>query len=303
MPTDNEITCFEQARPLGFILFKRNIESPDQLLRLTQHLKEIVGWNCPILIDQEGGRVQRMTEPHWPKYPAPLSFQGNLSTIEDSTTKMVGDLVKAGITVNCAPTLDILTEKTDNSIGDRGFGHDTQTVTECGRTVIEAHLKQGVVPIIKHLPGQGRVVVDSHHDLPHVSEGHTTLSNHDFKPFQELSNEFGSKVWGMVAHILFTELDETHPSTLSKNIINDVIRDEIGCQGLLLSDDISMGALQSYGDEAERSIATLEVGMDIVLYCAGKLAHMHKLTKSLPLMTDKAQERFLASWAQGGLIA
>ena len=301
-PSDDERTCFEQANPLGFILFKRNIESPEQLLSLTTRLKEIVGWDCPILIDQEGGRVQRMKEPHWPPYPAPLSFDGDAAAVKASTMAMVSDLVNVGINVNCAPTLDVLTDKTDNSIGDRAFGHDVQTVTVCGKAVIDAHLAQGVVPIIKHLPGQGRVVVDSHHDLPHVPETNATLSHHDFQPFQELSASYGSNIWGMVAHILFTELDKTYPSTLSKHIIHDIIRHEIGCQGLLLSDDISMGALEKYGDESQRGALSLKAGMDIVLYCAGKLEHMYKLQESLPLMTDAAQERFTASWDRGGLI-
>ncbi len=296
-PRAEELACFENAKPAGFILFKRNIDNPKQLQILTQTLKRSVGWNCPILIDQEGGRVQRMGEPHWPRYPAALAYEGNTDNIQKAMERMASDLIDGGITVNCAPTLDILTNATDNSIGDRGFGHDAETVTNCGRAVIEGFLSQGVTPVIKHMPGQGRVEVDSHNLLPVVETAHETLSTHDFLPFKKLAHEYGSRIWGMVAHILYTDIDADLPSTLSPKIIYDVIREEIGLKGFLLSDDISMGALAPYGDEIVRSIKTLEAGCDATLYCKGELEHMKALADALPHLEGDPLKRFEVTWS------
>lgn len=296
-PRAEELACFEHAKPAGFILFKRNIDNPTQLKTLTQSLKRSTGWDCPILIDQEGGRVQRMGAPHWPPYPAALAYEGNTQALKQAMQHMAEDLTASGVTVNCAPTLDILTEATDNSIGDRAFGHDVETVTSCGRAVIDGFLSRGVTPVIKHMPGQGRAEVDSHISLPVVETTHKTLSLNDFLPFKTLAHAYGSRIWGMVAHILYTDIDAELPSTLSPKIIKNIIRDEIGLSGFLLSDDISMGALTPYGDEIIRSIKTLEAGCDATLYCKGELEHMKALSDALPRLEGKALERFKATWS------
>lgn len=295
-PRAEELACFETAKPAGFILFKRNIDNPKQLKKLTDTLKHSVGWDCPVLIDQEGGRVQRMGEPHWPPYPAPLAYEGNTDTIKAAMARMSEDLIDGGITVNCAPTLDILSDKTDNSIGDRAFGRNIETVIQAGCAAIEGFLSKGVTPVIKHMPGQGRAEVDSHIDLPVVGVSRPELSAHDFIPFKTIAEHYGTRIWGMVAHILYTHIDPELPSTLSSKIINEVIRKEIGFEGFLLSDDVSMGALTPYGDEPVRSLKTLEAGCDAALYCKGELEHMKALADMLPRLEGDALKRFEATW-------
>lgn len=288
-----ERALFSEANPLGFILFKRNIEDQIQLRRLCDDLHETVGHACPILIDQEGGRVQRMGPPHWPGYPAAADFQGDIGLISEKMGELASDLVHVGIHVNCAPVLDLAQPETDASIGNRSYGADVETVVQSGRAVIEAFLSEGVRPVIKHLPGLGRGTVDSHHELPVISAPREALSAHDFAPFKALSAEFGTQIWGMVAHALFTDIDPTLPSTLSPTIISDVIRGEIGFEGLLLSDDISMGALKNYGDLKTTALMCLEAGCDVICYCAGDIKEMETLALHLPRLPEDKQD-FLA---------
>ncbi|MGE4313956.1 MAG: glycoside hydrolase family 3 N-terminal domain-containing protein [Pseudobdellovibrionaceae bacterium] len=285
----DERALFSEANPLGFILFKRNIEDHVQLRRLCDDLHETIGHACPILIDQEGGRVQRMGPPHWPAYPAAAEFQGDIGLLAQKMGELAQDLIHARINVNCAPVLDLAQPETDASIGNRSYGADVETVVKSGRAVIESFLAEGVTPVVKHMPGLGRGTVDSHHALPVISAPRAVLSAHDFAPFKALSAEYGTQIWGMVAHALFTDIDPVLPSTLSPTIISEIIREEIGFEGLLLSDDISMGALKNFGDLKTVSLMCLEAGCDVICYCAADLAEMDILATHLPRLPEEKQ--------------
>lgn len=274
--TDDEAALFHSAQPFGIILFGRNIENPDQLRTLTAALRDCVGRDdMSVLIDQEGGRVQRLKPPHWQRYKA-MQECCDPAFLETEITRIAADLRDVDIDVNCAPVLDVLQPDTDTSIGDRAFSHDPDEVARLGALACSVFLDNGIVPVIKHLPGHGRATLDSHLALPKVTASLDDLRKVDFKPFVEVMKQpFAAELWGMVGHCLYTELDHDLPASLSPRIIQDVIRDEIGFTGLLMSDDLSMGALSSYGNVAERAVLCLEAGCDIALYCAGKLDEMN----------------------------
>jgi beta-N-acetylhexosaminidase len=283
-----ESALFADTQPLGFILFKRNIENPDQLRTLTSDLRASVGRDCPILIDQEGGRVQRMNAPHWPQYP---SAQDCID-VPGTASAIAADLVKVGIDVNCVPVLDILFPETHQAIGNRAYGSTPEDVFTKGKQVIEACLAAGVTPVMKHMPGQGRAAQDSHYDLPLVAASLDELRASDFLPFERLTEEsFIPQVWGMVSHILYRAVDPDHPASVSAKVI-DLIRKELHFDGLLLSDDVSMGALSRYGEVEDRCKAMLAAGCDIALYCAGKLEELEKVAPSAPRMSDKSVDRY-----------
>ena len=292
-----EARLFQDTRPYGFILFKRNIDNPDQVRRLRKRLQECVGFACPILIDQEGGRVQRMGPPHWQSYPSAQHF-GSLfednklgasdaeDALEINSLVMVGDLDDVGITVNCTPVLDLRYPGTHDAIGDRAYSSDPEIVTRAGDVVCKAYLDSDLIPVIKHLPGQGRAQQDSHEILPVVDASVDELQV-DMKPFKALSQKYGQLIWGMVAHILYPVWDSELPATLSPTIIHDVIRKEIGFKGVLVSDDLSMGALEKWGTIPERAQKTLEAGCDLALYCAGKIEEMQALSEILPVFEQQ----------------
>ncbi len=333
--TESEEDLFTRSQPLGFILFARNCKTPEQVRALSAELRGCVGWHCPILIDQEGGRVQRLKPPVWRKYPPMRNFgddaqEGFLSSsVIVSESKECGnparvsgllfesrnknrkkqlealhfvsmqiaqDLRDCGVDVNCAPVLDVLTEKTHDAIGDRAFSSDPEVVARLGLCVARHFLSSGVIPVIKHLPGHGRATQDSHYDLPVVDASHAELDQTDFLPFKALSKaDVAPGLWGMAAHIIYKNIDPEHPSSVSPVILHDIIRKEIGFEGFLLSDDIDMKALSRYGDVEQRCVRTLEAGCDVALYCAGELRIMKKIVNSVPKLTNKSRIRLQKS--------
>ena len=298
--SDEERSFFREVNPLGFILFARNCEDVAQLKALTDDLKDTLGRNCPILIDQEGGRVQRLKAPVWRQYPAMKSFgdkalediDGALEDLRFTILQQAEELSECGVNVNCAPVLDVLTEATHDAIGDRAFSDDPEIVSRLGLSVCRNFLAAGITPVVKHMPGHGRGKVDSHKDLPHVSASLEELQNTDFDPFRIVfKSELAPSIWGMVAHIVYDEIDPDHPASVSSKIINDIIRGDIGFDGFLVSDDLDMDALAAYGDPAARALASLEAGCDAALYCSGKLGEMEKIAKTVPNLSAKAQKR------------
>ncbi|MFC4270683.1 beta-N-acetylhexosaminidase [Sneathiella chungangensis] len=285
---------FKAEQPFGFILFARNVEDPKQLRKLVKALRAAVGRpDAPVLIDQEGGRVQRLRAPHWFE-AKPFGFFGGMYESDPDraiealrlTTRLIAaDLQAAGITVNCTPCLDLRLPETVEAIGDRAFAADPQVVARLGAVVAEEMLTAGIIPVIKHMPGHGRATVDSHHELPHVTAARPDLEQTDFAPFTALS----LLPWGMTSHILFDEIDPDHPATLSETVITTIIREGIGFDGLLLTDDLNMKALS--GSLAERAGAALAAGVDIVLHCSGVLEEMKDVAAACPPLTEKARAR------------
>lgn len=295
--SQKERDFFKDSNPLGFILFARNCADPAQLRKLTRDLKESVGRECPVLIDQEGGRVQRLKPPVWRKYPPMRDFgdlaardmDQALSDLRFTMLQLGEELSEAGINVNCAPVLDVLRPETHDAIGDRAFSSDPQVVARLGLSVCRNFLAAGITPVIKHLPGHGRASLDSHHALPVVRASRAEMAGSDFVPFAAIAaSDIAPAVWGMAAHIVFPAVDPDHPSSVSAKIIGQIIRQDIGFKGFLLSDDVDMKALAAYGGPAERCLASLKAGCDAGLYCAGKLADMEKIAESVPKLTPDA---------------
>lgn len=289
--TDAEKRLFASANPLGFILFARNCDNPEQIIKLNHELRDCVGRHCPILIDQEGGRVQRLTPPHWQQFmPAQTCH-----TAEDAAgiAKYIGaDLSALNIDVNCAPCIDLLCEETHDIIGDRAFSDNPQEVYEKGFAVAQAYLEAGVTPIVKHIPGHGRANSDSHLELPIVDTPLAELEITDFEPFRRFAKTaIAEKTWGMVAHIVFSALDSEYAATVSKTVM-DYIREDMQVDQFLLADDISMLALEKYGNLADRAVKTLDAGCDATLYCAGNLKEMELVMADVPPLTPSSFERY-----------
>ncbi len=294
--TDEEKSLFAQAQPLGFILFKRNIIDRAQLSALVRDLRSSVGRDCPVLIDQEGGRVQRMNTPEWNACKA-AQDHGSVDDVRATTRAIAHDLNEVGIDVDCAPVLDVHCPDTHQAIGNRAYSDDPADVAAKGLAVIEEFLAAGITPVIKHMPGQGRSALDSHYDLPKVSAEYDALTACDLLPFRTVSRSaFAPAVWGMTSHIIYTAIDPDLPATVSPKMI-DTIRRDIGFDGLLLSDDVSMGALNFLGNPADRTAKMLESGVDIALYCAGHLTDMEQIAAIAPPMGDAALERYERSLA------
>ncbi|SDD66501.1 beta-N-acetylhexosaminidase [Rhodospira trueperi] len=275
--SEAERALFRAARPVGFILFGRNVETPDQVAGLVAELRDLAGRpDTLVLIDQEGGRVRRLGPPHWRAAPP----QGVFATLHRSdraaareavrlNARLIAhDLARLGINVDCLPLLDVADPMGHDVIGDRAFGADPSVVGDLGRVCADALLEGGVLPVIKHLPGHGRARVDSHEALPVVDAGRDLLEAVDFAPFRALSDA----ALGMTAHVVYTAIDPERPATVSPAVVRDVIRSHIGFDGLLMSDDISMKALND--DFATRTARSLEAGCDVVLHCNGDLAEM-----------------------------
>jgi beta-N-acetylhexosaminidase len=281
-------------RPWGFILFKRNIETPAQVISLVQELRKAVGEpEAPVLIDQEGGRVQRLGPPHWPVYPAGAVF-GVLYDVDSalglaaarlSARLIAADLIDLGITVDCLPLADVPVPGADAVIGNRAYGTRPDKVAAIGRAVTEGLQQGGVLPVLKHIPGHGRATADTHFRLPLVDTPKAELERTDFAAFQPLAD----LPMAMTAHVVFSALDPAHPATTSATIIEQVIRGVIGFQGLLMSDDISMNALA--GSVADRTQAIFAAGCDMVLHCNGKLDEMREVATETPELSGKALER------------
>ncbi|WP_295045462.1 beta-N-acetylhexosaminidase [uncultured Paracoccus sp.] len=289
--TAAERDFFRAADPWGFILFGRNVADPDQLRRLTGDLRDAVGRDAVITVDQEGGRVQRLRGPCWTDWPAPLDQAAAGPRSMWLRYHLIGRELRAvGIDSNCAPTLDVAQADTHPFLRDRCLGHDPATVAMLGRAAADGLLTAGVLPVMKHMPGHGRAIADSHHDLPTVAAAADDLDAMDFAPFRALAD----LPMGMTAHIRFTALDDA-PATASARMIA-LIRDRIGFDGLLMTDDITMNALS--GTEAERAAASIAAGCDVVLHCNGTIASMEPVVAAAGPMTPDAERRADAALAQ-----
>ncbi len=288
-----ERSFFQACNPLGFILFARNIETPDQVQALTADLKNIANHDdVLILIDQEGGRVQRLTPPHWHKYP-PMNVFGEaikkdrrkaIDALILNMSLIAADLDRLGINVNCLPVLDVPVAGAHDVIGDRAFSHNPLNVGELGDYAIKALMRNGVLPVVKHIPGHGRAGVDSHKELPRVDATMAELNLSDFKPFQRVKDA----PLAMTAHVLYSAIDDKRPATTSSVVIGRIIRMKIGFTGLLMSDDLSMEALD--GDFAKRTVDSFQAGCDIALHCNGELREMRDIAGAAP----HASKKFIA---------
>ena len=293
--TDEERDFFRDADPAGFIVFKRNCIDREQLRALTDSLRDLSGnAEIPILIDQEGGRVARMKPPGWQAFPAAWSFaelyeKAPISAIEAAmaNARALGLMVRdCGINVDCLPLLDVRQEGADDIIGDRAMGSDPMQVAALGRAVLDGLASAGTVGVIKHIPGHGRAMVDSHKELPVVDASDEELAI-DLEPFQKLN-------WApmaMVAHVVYTAWDKDRPATLSPTVIDDIIRGRVGFDGFLMSDDIGMEALS--GDAGTRASGVVAAGCDVALHCSGKMDEMISVANAIPAMSEGGKERLL----------
>lgn len=290
--SDDERAFFRDVNPFGFILFARNIEDSEQVRRLCDEFREAVGREAPITIDQEGGRVQRMRSPHWREWLPPL--EQALLAGENAGRSfylrfriIAHELRSAGVDSNCAPMLDLAFEETHAFLKNRCYGTDIDAVCENGRAAAQGMLDGGVLPVVKHIPGHGRATADSHYELPSVDAQTESLAESDFAPFKALND----LPMGMTAHIRFPELSDA-PATLSKPVM-DIIRNQIGFRGLIMTDDISMKALN--GDLASLSRTALEAGCDVILHCNGTLQERRAVAEAAGEMSDLAQARAQAA--------
>jgi len=291
--SDAEKRFFSDKAPLGFILFARNIQSPEQVRLLVAQLRKTVGRRAPVLIDQEGGRVQRLKPPHWRVRPPGAVF-GRLAAADLPKARqaarlnahlLAAELADVEIDVDCLPLLDVPVTGSHDIIGDRALAADPALVADLGRAVMDGLLDGGVMPVVKHIPGHGRARVDSHLDLPVVEDSKAALIDSDFAPFRSLRDA----PWAMTAHVVYRSFDPDHPATTSPIVIRDVIRGAIGCEALLLSDDLSMKALR--GSFAERARASLDAGCDVVLHCNGEMDEMRAVADAARPLDDLALQR------------
>lgn len=291
--SDAERALFRACDPAGYILFGRNISDPVQLRALTDSLREIAGRDdLFIMVDQEGGRVARMRPPHWPAFPAAGQFaalydRAPSSAIEAArcNARALGAmLTQAGITANAAPVLDVRQEGASDIVGDRSFGDEPMRVAALGRATLDGLRDGGVVGIIKHMPGHGRALVDSHHALPTVTASGEEMAL-DLAPFRTLRHA----PVGMTAHIVYTAWDDARPASLSPRVIGDIIRGEIGFDGLLMSDDLDMKALNGAADDLAAEVVA--AGCDLALNCWGRLEEMAAIAARLPEMSDVSRAR------------
>lgn len=290
----DEAAFFRDYDPFGFIVFARNIETPDQLSSLTSALRDCVGRDAPILIDQEGGRVQRLRAPHWREWTPPLDFVTAAGNNAERALYLryqliARELATVGIDANCAPVADLITDATHPFLKNRCYGANPESVSLMCRAVAQGLLDGGCLPVIKHMPGHGRSQVDTHHDLPRVDASRQELTDHDFAPFKALND----LPMAMTAHLVFTAYDDL-PATQSPVMI-DVIRAQIGFGGLLMTDDLNMQALS--GDIATRTAAAMAAGCDIALHCKGDLAEMQQVAKAAGNMHDATRRRAEAALA------
>jgi beta-N-acetylhexosaminidase len=299
--TEEEAAFFRETQPWGFILFARNVVSPDQVRRLTAALRETVdAADAPVLVDQEGGRVQRLGPPHWRRYPparAYASLSANDPLVRRELARlgarlMAHDLAALGINVDCAPVLDVPEPGAHDIIGDRAYGESAGEAALLGRAVAEGLIAGGVLPVIKHLPGHGRSRSDSHLELPVVEAPYEALTAQDFAPFRACSD----MPLGMTAHVVYAAIDPRRPATTSRKVVGPVIRQDIGFDGLLMSDDLSMKALQ--GDFADRARQSLAAGCDVVLHCNGSMQEMQAVAAGAKPLKGEAARRARAALAR-----
>lgn len=293
---DAERAFLRSSKPAGIILFARNVVDPEQVKRLIASAREAIGGDdCLVLIDQEGGRVQRLRPPHWRALPTARAFSRSadataaVSAIEQVSRLVADDLRRVGFNCNCTPVLDLPVEGSHEIIGDRAFGTTPEDVIARGRAVIAGHVAGGVVPVIKHIPGHGRARADSHLELPVVETTRATLDATDFAPFKALADCPAA----MTAHVVYSAIDPSLPASTSVTVHRDIIRGHIGFDGLLMSDDLSMAALG--GPMRQRAEAVIAAGSDIALHCNGNMAEMEAVAAGAGTLAGKPQQRFLAA--------
>jgi beta-N-acetylhexosaminidase len=297
--TASERSFLREAEPWGFILFSRNLRTPAQIGELVAECREAVGTNAPVLIDQEGGRVQRLGPPHCPSYPSGATYgriydrdvAKGLAAAGLGARLIASDLLPLGIDVDCLPVADIPARGANAVIGDRAYGCTPEQVAALGGAVAAGLMAGGVLPVLKHIPGHGRAKADSHERLPVVKTAREELELSDFAAFQRLSR----LPMAMTAHVVFSDIDPFAPATTSATMVREVIRGFIGFKGLLMSDDIAMGALS--GTTAVRTQAALAAGCNIVLHCNGKLEEMREVAEHAPKLSGKAAARAAAALA------
>jgi beta-N-acetylhexosaminidase len=295
----NERAFLREAQPWGFIIFQRNVSSPAQVSDLTSSFRDLVGWQAPVLVDQEGGRVQRLKPPQWPAYPAGARYGELFDRAPEvglAAARLAGHLIAAdlrplGVDVDCLPLADVPVAGGDPIIGDRAYGSEPGKVAAIAAAIAQGLTAGGVLPVLKHLPGHGRAGADSHLKLPVVDTPRATLEATDFAAFRPLAG----LPLGMTAHVVFSSIDPVAPATTSVTMVREVIRGFIGFQGLLMSDDISMGALS--GTLAARSQAALAAGCDVVLHCNGDLREMTQVASVVPELSGEALARADAALA------
>lgn len=284
----------EDERPWGFILFKRNCDTPAQIADLTAALRDAArAPEAPVFIDQEGGRVQRLGPPHWPKYPSGQTFADLYALDRERGGRAVWlaarliahDLLTLGIDADCLPVLDVPVPGAHDVIGDRAYGRDPATIAHLGGLAAEGLLAGGVLPVIKHIPGHGRAGADSHVELPRVDAPRELLEAIDFAPFKALNR----LPMAMTAHVVYSALDPSNPCSTSPSVIREIIRETIGFSGLLMSDDVSMNAL--HGEIGARTAACFAAGCDFVLHCNGKLDEMRAVADETPALEGMAEMR------------
>ncbi len=288
--TPEEKAFFREANPYGFILFARNVDTPEQVRALCDEMRDCVGRDAPITIDQEGGRVQRLRAPNWTDWLPPLDFVAAAGTNAQEAMYLRYRLIAAelrdcGIDSNCAPMVDVATDETHPFLRNRCYGTDPDTVAHLGRAAADGMLAGGVIPVLKHIPGHGRATLDSHFDLPRVTADLKSLGSRDFAPFRALND----LPMGMTAHLVYDAIDD-RPATLSPKVMN-VIRKEIGFDNLIMTDDISMKALS--GSLAQISRQALAAGCDVILYCNGTLDARREVAEAAGEITIAAQTRAL----------
>jgi len=300
--TDGERDFFRDADPAGFILFKRNCGDQQQLLGLTDSLRGLSGRiDLPILMDQEGGRVARMKPPEWPAFPAAGLFadlyraapSSAIEAVRSNARALALMLRSAGINVDALPLLDVRQEGASDIIGDRALGSEPMQVAALGRAVLDGLASAGVVGIVKHMPGHGRALVDSHKELPVVTASAEELEM-DLEPFERLS----AAPMGMTAHVVYTAWDPDHPASMSAKVIGEIVRGRIGFDGFLMSDDIGMEALD--GDFGSRAAGVVAAGNDAALHCSGIMAEMVAVAAAVPALSEQGEarlERAMASIA------
>jgi len=297
--TADERAFLREARPWGLILFKRNIQDKTQVTDLIKEVLEELVADAPVLVDQEGGRVQRLGPPHWPAYPAGAAYGrlydrdagAGLTAARLGARLIAADLAQLGINVDCLPLADVPVSGADRVIGDRAYGETPAKVAAIAAAIAEGLAAGGVLPVLKHIPGHGRANADSHDKLPVVHAPRATLEASDFAAFRPLKK----LPLAMTAHVVFTAIDPVLPATTSATMIGEVIRGLIGFDGILMSDDISMGALS--GSIAERTRAAIAAGIDVVLHCNGKLDEMQAVAAAAPELAGDASRRAVAALA------
>lgn len=288
---DRERRFFRDAQPWGLILFGRNVADPEQVRALCADFRDAVGRaDAPVLIDQEGGRVRRLRPPHWPAYPAAARLAEAGPEAATLAGRLIADDLRAvGVTIDCAPVLDVRAPGGHDVIGDRAFGAEPDTVATLGRAFADGLRAGGVMPIVKHMPGHGRAGVDSHHHLPVVDASREVLERVDFAPFRRLADLPAA----MTAHVVYTALDPERPATTSPEIVSTVIRGFIGFAGLLFSDDLSMNALR--GSLGERAAAARTAGCDILLHCNGVAAEAEAVAAEAAPLDDAVAAKVAAA--------